>query len=411
MSDTSSKLRAIQAALDERRTIDVEGLDAVERAEAEGLARVDAWLRASPTQALTEAEEDALARRIEQRLGETLAAGDDPLAPPDFSEWGDDEAPISALPPTSSGEYALDSLAARASSPAGASSPAASRPAPAALGPVTGGVPAIAPTGARSGSGGTPRGRAWFFASAAVLGLAVTGSFVALRSASAPEATTVAAPMAEAATATLAEEAANEDFEGRFRELGGAPPAAATPEAAAPAAPAVSAEPAERSAGADLRAEAELDWARSTRGGGMASTREMEGLEVAELAPFEAPGVVRRAAPTSGSTQRPRMQTTSPSIGAGVPATAMEAPREVAMDAVDDTTGFAIERSVTLRREVFRCVDVPNLTTRVLVRDSRVVEVSSTTPQVDDDTRACLTRALRGAPFDGPSGAALRWRR
>ncbi len=429
MSDTA-KLRAIQEALDAQRALDLDALDGATRESAEQLARVDAWLRArpsSPAYAPSELDDpEALAARIEARLGDVLHDDFDPLAAPDFSDFGDelgdlDEPDASNVVSIGKARSASSSSTAAASSAAAA--PAASRglaPVPAASAPV-----AAKTERSTGGSSGAGRGSfARWFASAAVVLLAATGSFVAFRSASSPDAAeTATAPAASpavvSAEADVAPGATPTEPVARFAleaELAEEAPAdrrraenaqgvgGALPEGAVAGGEATGAafegtlDTTTRDAPREQLARARP----STR-----STTSMPTISERGAADIWAPAAPTAAAPVTSA------RTTSVSTQM---ATAAAPSREVADPAANEEAAVAEDETGLVRIERWRarvlsCVPaIGTLTTRVEARDGRVSAVLETTPALDAATRGCVETALRGAPLDR-TRATLRWTR
>ncbi len=460
MSDTT-KLRAIQEALDAQRPLELDALDDATRESAEQLARVDAWLRtraSSPAFAPSELDDpEAFAARIEARLGESFDDDFDPLAAPDFADFSTGSAGSAADFLAGSAGSAADFgdvedvgdvgeeleasnvvSIAKARAAASAASPAPSvvdastslsggfAPAPAASAPVAAKVERS--TGS-SGTGSSSTGRGSFgrwFASAAVVLLAATGSFVAFRSASSPDAAEVAAaPAASSSTVAAAE--------------GFAPPPGA-----APTEPttrfAIEAEVAEEAPTDRRRAENAQALGGALREGavgGAATGASFEGTpdttaleppreQVARARPATRatstpmPSMAERGAadiwaPAAPAAAAPTMS--APTTAAAARTVTADAPsREVADPAVTEEAAVAEDETGLVRIDRWRsrvlsCVPtIRTLTTRVEARDGRVSAVLETIPTLDAATRGCVETALRGAPLDRPR-ATLRWKR
>jgi hypothetical protein len=428
VSDTS-KLRAIQEALDAQRPLELDALDEATRESAEQLARVDAWLRArpsSPAYAPTELDDpEAFAARLEARLGDALDDDFDPLATPDFADFGDvDER---------GDEPEASNVVSIAKARSAASSPVASRSAGSAA-DVASDSASSAPVSAKverstgsSGTGSSSTGRGSFgrwFASAAVVLLAATGSFVAFRSASTPDAAEVAAAPAASSTVAAAESG--------FAPAPGAAPAEPTARFA------IEADLAEEAPADRRRAENAQGVAGALGGGAVGgaatgasfegaldtTTREAPREQLARARPAtratSMPSMAERGgadiwAPATPAAAAPTMS--APTTAASARTATADAPsREVADPSVvaeaevaEDETGLVrIER---WRSRVLSCVPtIRTLTTVVEARDGRVSAVLETTPALDAAPRGCVETALRGAPLDRPR-ATLRWKR
>lgn len=430
MSDTT-KLRAIQEALDAQRPLELDALDDATRESAEQLARVDAWLRArpsSPAYAPSEMDDpETFAARLEARLGEALDDDFDPLATPDFADFGDVDE--SDEPEASNVVSIAKARAAASASPATAAVASVSAsggfaPAPAASAPVAAKVERS--TGS-SGTGSSSTGRGSFgrwFASAAVVLLAATGSFVAFRSASSPDAAEVAAAPAASSTVAAAESG--------FAPAPGAAPAEPTARFA------IEAELAEEAPADRRRAENAQGLGGALREGavgGAATGASFEGT--LDTTTLEAPREqLARARPATRATSMPSMAerggadiwapaapvAAAPTMSAPTTAasartaTADEPSREVADPSVTEEAAVAEDETGLVRIDRWRarvlsCVPtIRTLTTRVEARDGRVSAVLETTPALDAATRGCVETALRGAPLDRPR-ATLRWKR
>ena len=432
MSDTT-KLRAIHEALDAQRPLELDALDEATRESAEQLARVDAWLRArpsSPAYAPTELDDpETFAARLEARLGDALDDDFDPLATPDFADFGDvdergDEPEASNVVSIAKARSAASASPATSAAVASVSASGGFAPAPAASAPVSAKVERS--TGS-SGTGSSSTGRGSFgrwFASAAVVLLAATGSFVAFRSASTPDAAEGAAAPAASSTVAAAESG--------FAPAPGAAPAEPTARFA------IEADLAEEAPADRRRAENAQGVAGALGGGAVGgaatgasfegaldtTTREAPREQLARARPAtratSMPSMAERGgadiwAPATPAAAAPTMS--APTTAASARTATADAPsREVADPSVvaeaevaEDETGLVrIER---WRSRVLSCVPtIRTLTTVVEARDGRVSAVLETTPALDAATRGCVETALRGAPLDRPR-ATLRWKR
>lgn len=408
----TTKLRAIQEALDAQRALDLDGLDPATRASAEELARVDAWLRARPEPTLDDPE--AFAARIEAHLGTVVADDFDPLATPDFSDFGDasdfgdvesDEARVVSIAaarsvakgtPSSGASSAVMSVAAPSAAPAAASPASAS---------------ASRATGGMSSSGGSPapRARGWWFASAAVVLLAASGTFVAFRSASSPE--------------SLASPAASSAYDMSATAESTSAPGAPTAEPAA--APLADDGLEEEASTRDLAFARERSEGRQNRAGGAvggAVTGALDGPTEQAARARPRPSTTMSAAPSMASAegfsggQRRGLDPWASEVTEAAPAAPPTAasPR-MTTSTVDEASGENEESLVRIERwrsRVLSCVptSVRTLTTRVESRNGRVSAVLDTSPTLDSTARGCVETALRGAPLDRPS-ATLRWKR
>jgi hypothetical protein len=282
-----------------------------------------------------------------------------------------------------------------------------------------------------SGTGSSSTGRGSFgrwFASAAVVLLAATGSFVAFRSASSPDAAEVAAAPAASSTVAAAESG--------FAPAPGAAPAEPTARFA------IEAELAEEAPADRRRAENAQGLGGAGEGavGGAATGASFEGT--LDTTTLEAPREqLARARPATRATSMPSMAErggadiwapaapvaaaptmSAPTMSAPTTAasartaTADEPSREVADPSVTEEAAVAEDETGLVRIDRWRarvlsCVPtIRTLTTRVEARDGRVSAVLETTPALDAATRGCVETALRGAPLDRPR-ATLRWKR
>jgi hypothetical protein len=314
--------------------------------------------------------------------------------------------------------------ASLASASASAAGVAASAPAGAASASVVAKIER--PTGGSSGAGRGSLGR--WFASAAVVLLAATGSFVAFRSASSPDAETAPAPTASSAVVSA--------------ESAFAPPPGASPEPSARFA--IEAELAEEAPSDRRRAEnaqglggARPEGAAAGTVGGEATGGSFEGTldttalegrreQLARARPATRttstamPSMAERGAadvwaPAAPAVAAPAMS--APTTAASARTATADAPsREVAEPSANEEAAVAEDQTGLVRIDRWRtrvlsCVPtIRTLTTRVEARDGRVSAVLETTPALDAATRGCVETALRGAPLDR-ARATLRWKR
>lgn len=413
MSDTT-KLRAIQEALDAQRALDVDGLDPATRTSAERLARVDAWLRARPEPTLDDPE--AFAARIEAHLGTEVADDFDPLATPDFSDFGDASdfgdveaesgrvVSITAAPGVAKGSGATSSAVTSVAAPSAAL--AAASPASASASRATGGA-------SSSGESPAPRMRGWWFASAAVVLLAASGTFVAFRSASSPE--SAASPAGSSAY----------DLSATTESVAFAPGApTAEPAAAAPMDDGLQEEAATQDLGfARERSEGRENRAGGAVGGASVVTGALDGPREQATRAHSRPSPTMSAAPSTASVEgfsgerralpwASEVTETTPAA----PPTATTASPQRMTSTVDEASGDEDDESLVRidrwRARVLSCVpaSVRTLTTRVESRNGRVSAILGTSPTLDSTARGCVETALRGAPLSRPS-ATLRWKR
>lgn len=420
-----SKLRLIHEALDDGRDpLLLEGLDLASVRAAEELAAVDAWLRGASPVLLADDVAEALAVRIEAKIGE-LSPTDvdfDPLAAPDFSAWGDLD------------ERGVDD--AEGDGPVGRAPAVGVEQRPkvvpigiraAATAPDNGTAsPRVLASGDRSTSArrGEPRrgseraaGFRAFVASAAVVLLAAIGTLVANRSTSSPDVLApVSASRPSAAAPLLAEDLAEP-----------------LDEALAPSRPAPPFEPVAREQGSV---------ARASRGSvpppNVSSRASNDGLS-------ELPADARRDAMrdlTPGSSRRARAASSAESPAAAAPAAA--APAAVASMAsaqplsrrragggfgVASTSGGSTEdvlagdvaadaevdvRSRAWTQRVFACVPTTTrtLSTDVATRAGTIVRVTSIHPRLDEAAENCIRRAIVGQRQGlDRARVSLRWTR
>ena len=353
-------LDAGRIPLDDPEVLRVTRDDPSARAEVAALARTDRWLR-DWSVPLPEADFDAIAQRIEQRLDEPMRSLD-ATAPPVFDDPDARVRPFADRSASRSGEYTLESLAGAV--------PARAR----ARAQVTGSSPAVAlgTRPERPAQGSRPSAGPWL-AGAAVALLAAIGGVMTLQSAEeAPQMASVES--ARETRSSLAE----------------------------PSLPPIPAEaPAQLAPGS--RSAPEDDWADEAPEEEVAE-QEMRGRRAPAAAPVAVDGR------TEGAPRAAARSVTMAAAGSGAPAAA-EAPAPApALEATAGADRAGVDPAIQRTRAAVRtCLGgVASAVVMVDFVDGAVRRARVVQPTVGAPVHDCVTRAIRSSALRPEQDQASR---